>query len=491
MRARLAMLGCLLALGCDGLVAPDAGIDAGIDAAVGPLACSRPGVCPEGTRCAIDGVAEADLEPGERGTCTRDAELIGHDAPRWVFRPGGVPLGQRLCLAQGLSPGAGTTDRRRELVRQTGAHVIRLDFRWDRIEPERGRFELDDFDVMVDAARDDGLEVLGILAYGNPWASASTDDDPFVPPDDPADFARYAGEVAGHFEGRVRRWEIWNEENAGYRFWRPSLHGDAAAYAALLEAAATAVHESCADCEVISGGVFFHEQVVNGGVEFLHDVSTASPSALAGVDALGFHPYPVYPPRDPPELDGPRARSMGAMVADLDAVLALDGVTRPVAITELGWPSIDVVDEDAQARLLSRAMLLGAALGADPVCWFNVTDGPLHGMSPPEDDFGLYRFGSEDAAQPIDPKPARDAMAWLASIGDAAFVGVVEDPALHAPDVGRFGLGFGDWRVLWALEEHDVVLPEETRSAFDHLGQPVVSTGGTWTVGPAPLFFVP
>lgn len=486
---RAAILGGLLLAACEAPEAPDAGVDGAV---VGST-CARQGVCPEGTRCARDGVAEIDFEPEERGVCTPEAAVLGRDAPRWWFRPGGPPLAHRLCLAQGLWPGAGTTARRRELVRGTGARVIRLDFRWDEIEPERGRFVLDGHDVMVDAAREDGLEVLGILAYGNPWASAATEDDRFVPPDDPADFARYAGEIAARFAGRVRRWEVWNEQNAGYRFWRPSLHGDAAAYGALLAATADAIHGACADCEVIAGGLFFHEQVVNGAIEFTHDMLTARPDALARVDAVGLHPYPRYPPRDPPELDGPDARSMGAMITDLGGVLARHAIERaPIAITELGWPSYDVVDEDAQARLLSRAMLLGAALGADPVCWFNVTDGPLHGTSPPEDDFGLYRFGSEDDAQPIAPKPARDAMAWLAAIGaEAAFTGVADDPSLFAPSAGRFALDFGDWRVLWALEPHDVALPDETRRAFDHLGRPVLPEGETWTVGPSPLFFVP
>ncbi len=479
--------GTLLLFAALGCATPAPALDAG-----GPLACARAGRCPEGMRCARDGVAEIAFEPGELGTCLPSAEVIGSDPPRWVFRPGGPPLARRLCIAQGLWPGGGTTERRRELVRGTGAAVIRLDFRWDAIEPERGRLVFDGHDAMVDAAREDGLEVLGILAYGNPWASASSEGDPFVPPDDPADFARYAGAVAGHFAGRVTRWEIWNEQNAGYRFWRPSLHGDAAAYGRLLAAAASAVHAACDDCVVVAGGLFFHEQVVNGALEFTRDLLDAEPTAYERVDAVGLHPYPVYPPRDPPELDGPGARSIGAMLADLDAVLASHGASRPIALTELGWPAFDVIDEEAQAHLLSRAMLLGAALGADPICWFNVTDGPLHGTSPPEDDFGLYRYGSEDGAQPIDPKPARDALAWLASIGaDAPFIGVADDPALHAPLEGRFALDFGAWRALFALAPYELALDGETRRPFDAGGRPVTAVDGRLPVGPAPLFLVP
>ena len=168
----------------------------------------------------------------------------------------------------------------------------------------------------------------------------------------------------------------------------------------------------------------------------------------------------------------------------------------PFAVTELGWPVHGEVDESEQARLLSRAMILGAALGLDPLCWFNVTDGPDHGMFPPEDDFGLYRYGSESEAMPIDPKPARDAMAWLARVGEGArFVAAVDDPALHAPSEGRFGLDFeradGRWRVLFSRVAYDAALDGEAREARDHLGRPVDRPPGGWRVGPTPLFFVP
>jgi hypothetical protein len=429
--------------------------------------------------------------------CVPVEEVIGGDAPVWDFRPSATPLAARLCTAGGLGPGTATDERRRELLRESGVRVARLDFRWDRIEPSRGAIDFTSHDTMVDAAIEDGIEVIGILAYGNPWASSQTEDDPFVPPDDPADFARFARETAAHFEGRVRRWEVWNEQNGGYRFWRPAVNGDAVAYGTLLALSVSAIHETCADCVVISGGLFFHEQLINGAIEFAHDMLDARPDALDGVGAFGFHPYPLYAPSVAPESNEGRERALGGMVHDLRRVLALHGVGEmPLAATELGWPSYGAVDEAAQARFLSRAILLGAALDLDPLCWFNVTDGPNHGMFPPEDDFGLYRYGSEDPGAPIDPKPARDAMRWLAEIGaGAVFAGAADDTALHAPDEGRFALDFeradGTFRVLFALAPYEASLPDETREVRDHLGRLSAATGPTFTIGPDPIFFVP
>jgi hypothetical protein len=492
-RAHAALIAsALLAASCgDHAAAADGGTDAG------PQRCTRRRQCTGGGLCISDGVAELVFEPGEEGSCGPPAAALGHDAPRWQLRTGGPALAARLCTAQGLSPGEASPSRRGELLRQTGVSVVRLDFRWDQLEPAPGAFAWDAHDAMVSAAEAQGLEVLGILGYGVPWASAATDGSVFYPPDDPADFARFVGAVAARYAGRIRRWEIWNEQNAGYRFWLPNLHGDSAAYAGLLRAAATAVHASCADCEVLSGGLFFHEQIINGALEFTSDMLDADPTVLDEVDAFAFHPYPLYPPQAPPDADELPQRSIFAMTHDLRALLARRGVRDlPLAVTEFGWPSYATVDEDEQARFLTRAVLVSAAMGLDPICWFNVTDGPLHGTSPPEDDFGLYRFGSEDDASPIDPKPARDAMAWLARIGaDAVLVGEADDPRLHAPAEGRFALDFerpdGTWRALWSLQPYDIDLPGETRVGRDLLGREVLVTASRFSIGPSPLFLVP
>jgi hypothetical protein len=444
----------------------------------------------------VDGVAETAVERGEEASCARADSLIGGGPPRWAFRAGGASLGDRLCLAQGLSPWADDAllTRQSELVRATGARTLRIDFRWALIEPERGRFDFARDDRVMDAADAAGVEVLALLLFGVPWATEATDDDEHYPPDDPADFARFAAEVARRYAGRIDRYEIWNEPNGGYRFWLPTLHGDAAAFAELQALAARAISGECAGCTIVSAGLFFHEQLINGALEFTHDMLRARPDALVDIDAFGLHPYPRYPPRDDPEADGADLRSFGAMDADLRELLLRHDVVLPIAATELGWPVYGSVDEARQAALLSRAMLLGAALDWDPLCWFNVTDGPMHGRFPPEDDFGLYRFGSEDPAAAIDPKPARDAFAWLASLGRARFTGVRDDAALHDPDAGRFALDFegpdGRWTALFARAAHEVAI-ETSHTVHDHLGAIAGASPGVLEIGTAPIFLLP
>lgn len=469
--------------------------------------CATDDDCGVSEVCAVGRVRELELEAGDDARCLARDQAIGSAPASYRFVGGGRPLAERLCVAGGLNRGAGAAadavrKRQLELLVSAGVRVIRLDFPWAEIEKQKGSFDFSALDPAVDAARASGLEVLGIIAYGTPWASSLTTADTRYPPDDPNDYATYARALASHFAGRVRRWELWNEPNAGWRFFRPKLNGDAAKYAVMMASAAAALHAECADCQVVSAGLFFHSQVLNGALEFTSDMLSATPSAFSGVDAFGIHPYPRYPPVAAPEVDTPPERGFGGMFADLDAVL--DGYAvnpLPYAVTELGWPSFGAVDEGVQAAFLARSVLLGAAVGADPLCWFNLADGPNHGTFPPEDDFGLYRFGSDDPNGVIANKPARDALARLATLGaDVLPLGASQVGAFHDPSAGQFALDFegpsGRVTALWQLanEPTSLQLSAETRHAEDLFGATVaVPAGGALSVsvGSSPLYLVP
>ncbi|MBI4701889.1 MAG: beta-galactosidase [Deltaproteobacteria bacterium] len=500
--AALAALLLAGAAGCGGGGEPEPA-----PAPAGPPACTGDADCEPPLSCATGGVHETELEPGELGRCLPDGQIVGRGPPTWPWQPGGRPLAERLCVVQGLDWGASAEAgaRRavqRQLLEQAGVAVIRLDLPWAQIEPKPGAFDFSAADPMVDAALASGLSVLGILAYGVPWASTEPGADDKYPPDDPADYAAYARKVAEHFAGRIRDYELWNEPNVGWRFFKPQLNGDAARYGKLLVAASASVREACADCRLYSAGLSFHEQVVGGALEFTHDLLAAHPGALASVDAFGLHPYTRYPPQAGPEQDGEGERALGAMVADVREVLALHGASAglPLAATELGWPVYEAVGEPEQAALLAREVLLGASLGLGPLCWYNLVDGEAHGSFPPESDFGLYRYGSDDPAGAASPKPARDAFAWLAALGDGAKpAGPSADAALHDPGAGRFALDFdgpqGRWTALWRTAgQAEVTLRGETRAAHDLSGKVVATASGGALhvpVGPAPIYLVP
>ncbi len=444
--------------------------------------CATDSDCTGSELCVTGAVQEISLEPGDKPVCRPADKVIGNAPPTWAWQGGGRPLAARLCMAMALDNGSDAAAQARQarelsLLEAAGVRTLRLDMTWSVIEPHKGTFDFSAYDQKIQAAHDAGFDIIGILAYGVPWATTATSTDDRFPPDNPQDYADYAAEVAKHFAGKIHRYELWNEPNGGYRFFRPNLNGDAARYAKLMVAGAKAVHGACADCTVYSAGLFFHQQIVNGAVEFTHDMLTADAHAFDGIDGFGLHPYPLYPPAAAPEDNDDGERALGGMVDDIRAVFGLHEVTLPpTAVTETGWPSYGQVDEPTQARFLARELLLAASLGLDPLCWFTLTDGPNHGTFPPEDDFGIYHFGSDDPAQSPSPKPARDALAYLSKIGTGATpAGPSQDSTLNDPASGRFALDFdapgGRWSALWNVAGTTTVhLPGETRHAFDVTG---------------------
>jgi len=337
-----------------------------------------------------------------------------------------LDLAGGFCVAKDLTwleDRQAVTDRMAAL----GAKSVRSDIRWLKVQPSEDVWDWSVPDDAIDAATASGLEYIAMLGYGVPWASSETDDDSYYPPDDPADFAAFAGAAAERYKGVVGRYEIWNEPNAGYRFWKTNFDGDAEAYGALFLAAEEAIHAADPDAKVLIGGTFFHEQVIPGTVTFLSDMLAAHPEILERADGVGMHPYTLYPPHTAPEdnLDGEipfweMVEQMRELTGDL-----------PIVITEMGWPSWDPVDEDDQAHWLTREMLLAQAEGISDLCWYTLYDDEE--PSNQEGAFGLTR--SDESW-----KPSGEAFAALAErAASASEVGAVVD----LPD-GAWGVSYGE-----------------------------------------------
>lgn len=398
-------------------------------------------------------------------------------------------LGDVLCLALHV-PLGDSDDARAERAVQLdhvdalGVRMVRRDVRWDAVEPQPGELHWEQVDPGLNEILDRGVEVVALLSYGVPWASSRTDDDPFYPPDDPEDFARFAGRVAERYAGRIRLYEIWNEPNAGFRFWKPTVGGDPAAYGALLRAAAREIRSADPGALVVYGGTFFHAQIVNPStMEFLEAHFEALPYAADDFDAVAFHPYPWYPPSVPPEEDAEPEMEFWRMAEEIRAVLADHGAGgRPLYATEYGWPVYDNVTGQVQAAWLVRGALWLSAVGVRSACWYTLNDGRNTGGYPPESDFGLISY-DVNAQGPGPPKPAYYAMQTLsATLGETGFVRdaggepVLEGDGyalLFASRDGRVNV-----HVLWTRSEGQTAVARIPKTggqvaAHDAFGEPV------------------
>ena len=421
-----------------------------------------------------------------------------------------LPLGEVLCVA-GVPTGGERQAMGVARLQEAGVRWVRTDLPWKIVEPAQGEWHYEKLEARVGPYLDAGIQVVGLLAYGNPWATTATDSDHFYPPDDPADFGTYVAAVVTHFSGRIRHWEVWNEPNAGYRFWKPTVSGDPEAFGALLKAAVGAGRGACAACRFAFGGPFFHTQFIDGHITFLTAAQEAHSNLADSYDAMGFHPYALYPPQTAPEGEAPAFDwPLWRMAGAVQEVMATYGAgDRPLWTTEVGWPVYKDVDTDTQAAFLVRAVLHLNALDAHPVCWYNLYDGPEPEAFPPEDAFGLLTHGDPSTGVAPEPKPAFLALSQLGNrfaahrlVRDLRIADVLPEGAygyeLARSEDARACVG-GEprgteacerWWVLWAHPTPIAVeLPGAVLQAYDLLGlEAALPTGTALTVDGRPVF---
>lgn len=136
------------------------------------------------------------------------------------------------------------------MMKNAGVGMVRMDFLWQDIEPERGCFDFAKYDRIVDILNANGIGILGILDYAADWASPEKAWN--VPPADNSAFIAFARATAGRYKGRVRYWEVWNEPDSPV-YWK--AQDGLVAYSGLLKDTYRALKEIDPGCRVINGGL--------------------------------------------------------------------------------------------------------------------------------------------------------------------------------------------------------------------------------------------
>lgn len=331
------------------------------------------------------------------------------------------PAGRSMREIVGISAGGAPLPLHYEVAKSLGGVAIRWDFDWQSIEPTRGQFDFAAYDAIVDGAEAAGVPLLAILDYGTTWANPLATDE-YFPPADPADFGRFAAKVAERYRGRLLGYEIWNEPNVGFRFWKSNANGDPVGYAELLVAASEAIRAVDPSTPVVLGGAAFTPQLVTGAIDYLGMAFDHVPTLADRIDVAGIHTYMLYPPVAAPErLDDPTDAPLIGKLQMFEWLLHENRAdAHPIWITELGWPVYGSVDRATQARYLVRGLLLAALAGAERVFVYDLRDGP-HGNEPsyfpPEDAFGLFEYVADPSA-PVQlvPKPSFTALRALLEV---------------------------------------------------------------------------
>ncbi|MHB1417191.1 MAG: glycoside hydrolase 5 family protein, partial [Chloroflexota bacterium] len=232
-------------------------------------------------------------------------------------------------------------DKTLEMVAEGGFGWIKQQFPWESLEKSPGRFwddrlnvsTWDKFDYIVDKAAQYGLQVIARLDRPPDWAR-DPDTTPRTPPKDLAAYGQYVYEVAKHFKGRVRYYQIWNEPNLTEEWGNKAV--DPTAYVAMLKVAYQEIKRADPDARVLSAPLaqtveqnpahmadyVYLEEMYQAGAKDYFDILFAN--------AYGFN----LPPEDPPSPD---VLNFSRVLLQRAVMEKYGDGDKPVWFNEFGW----------------------------------------------------------------------------------------------------------------------------------------------------------
>lgn len=184
----------------------------------------------------------------------RDYQLRGYVDPiqdsNLPFR---VPrLGVNVALEQYT-----TDELNAQLDLMVAANVVwvRQDMAWADVEPQPGTSDWSLYDPIIAAVADrPSLHLILVLRDAPAWArDARAQAHPTAPPANPADFAVFAGAVAGRYGNVVDHYQVWDEPNLREAWGM--LDPRPAGYATLLSKAYTTIHAADPGATVIAAAL--------------------------------------------------------------------------------------------------------------------------------------------------------------------------------------------------------------------------------------------
>jgi polysaccharide biosynthesis protein PslG len=327
-----------------------------------------------------------------------------------------------------------------KMIADAGFRWVRMDFKWDATERERGRYDFSAYDRLMAALQDYNIHALFILDYGNPLY------DNGAPPRTPAAreaFARWAVAAAKRFSGRGVVWELYNEPNHQI-FWPPRPNVSEYVELALVvgEAFRTSVPSERLIGPAISEFDFpFLEACFRAG---LLDYWTA----------VSVHPYL----RSDPEMVASEYCRLRQMIARVRTPTSR-GSERviPIISSEWGYSSVwRGMSEEKQGAIFARQAMTNLANGIPISIWYDWRD---DGVDPndAEHHFGLVRQAYHQGRDQVyDPKPAYLAAKTLSEV----FKGYHFERRLPVGDENDY--------VLFFVRSNDVRLAVWTTSANAH-----------------------
>lgn len=229
------------------------------------------------------------------------------------------------------------------LMARSGVESVRLTFGWDQLEPTNANFDFTTADKLMRAASSHHLQILINVTATPLWASSKPNGDFWrAPPKNPGDFGLLMGALVNRYgptgtfwaqnptleKAPVRRWQIWNEENAP---WHWSTKKWAPGYVKLLKSAYTSIKGVDKKADVIAGSFVAAPNYSQWGAA--RDFLRAGGKRWA--DEISVHPFT----NNPRSVSGTIDQTLEIVKRVRKAMRKAHAARMPIIITELSWPA--------------------------------------------------------------------------------------------------------------------------------------------------------
>jgi hypothetical protein len=303
-------------------------------------------------------------------------------------------------------------------VKGMGFGWVKQQVEWFRYNPAPGQYDWGGLDRIVESANAYGINVLFSVVKAPQWARPAGDTDQ-GPPADPNTYGTFMREMAARYKGRVKAYEIWNEQNLYYEWGGRGGKLNAGRYVQLLSVAYNAIKSVDPSAVVISGALT--PTGVSDGDIAIDDRAYLEQMYQAGLarycDAVGAHPSGYNNPPDAEwqswsDPSTPRCKGhpswffRGTMEGYRNIMVKYGDGRKRIWVTEFGWSSVEGLGaapaggyeyaadntEAEQAQFIVRAYQIGRGWGwVGPMFLWNLNFGPVSGKSDEKAGFGIVR----------------------------------------------------------------------------------------------------
>ncbi|MFP3896999.1 MAG: cellulase family glycosylhydrolase [Anaerolineales bacterium] len=307
-------------------------------------------------------------------------------------------------------------------VNTMGFNWVKQQVEWFRYNPAPGQYDWGPLDRIVDSANANGVNVLFSVVKAPAWARPPEDTDE-GPPADPNTYGDFVREMASRYKGRVKAYEIWNEQNLYYEWGGRGGKINAAQYMELLKVAYNAIKSVDPGAVVVSGALT--PTGTNDGDIAIDDRVYLEQMYKAGLarycDAIGAHPsgFNLPPDADWRTYEDPHASFRGpftnrhpsysfqaTMESYRNIMVKYGDAHKRIWPTEFGWATVDGLGvapapnyeyaadntEAEQAQYIVRAYEMSRSWGwVGPMFLWNLNFAPVAGAQDEKAAFGIVR----------------------------------------------------------------------------------------------------